>query len=453
MRLPLIYKIIAPFLLVVFTISSCDVFVMPKPDTISVPIGKGDKRFFYLDEDYQSTVNDIGKMAMYVENNELTKDVLVLAEIRDDDIDNDVVVRVINRQNNSLVSFFYYRGQYFPHKVVITSDGETIIGKFSLYNTLSEKYSVEFTNKDGGSENYNNLILNKKVFSLHKKDNALTDTQNVRISNIITTLALWNSLAFQMDKDFKVGGRTSRGAIDWKKLAKTFANVAVIATTAVVVLADPTVVTIVGAVIPEPIITTATISITAGTAAVITAIISLLDDTDREQDEPPPNKDNRPQIDIKIVINDIEYVLENDEMPEYYLKQGESLTFNLRITDFSSFTSGNDIININNKQWFAPFNGIFIGENGHQYNAFYFNVDTVGNINDLLQIVVSRNNKNGISEDGAVQLVLNFNPNVIINGKGDGIYYWTGLEEPVKSVRENVFVINLTIKEPPKIED
>jgi len=437
---PLIYKIIAPFLLVVFAITSCNVFVMPEPDTITVPIGKGNLKFVYLDEDYQPTVNDIGKMAMYVEKNELAKDVLVMAEIRNDNIDNDVVVRVINKQNNSLVSFFYYKDQYFPHKVVITIDGETIIGQFSLYSPLSETYSVEFNYKTGESENYNNLILNKNVFSLHKKDYELTDTQNIRISHIITTLALWNSLAYQIDDNFNVGGR----GIKWKSIAKIFTVVSVVSFAAVVILASPTVVTIIGAVIPEPVITTvmvttSTVSVTAGATAVVAGIMSLLD----PEQEDDSNKDRRPMIQITLNSSEIK----NNGMPPYYLDKGESLIFDLKITDKGN-NAPNEIIDKNNiKDWFDPYSKIFIKKDGHQYNAFFFDVNIDGDIEDILHIVVSRNYANGKSEDGMVQLVLKFRKNVIINGKGDGINFWDGFNNPVNE-KKDIFVINFTVEEP-----
>lgn len=372
MRLPFIYKIIAPLLLVVFTITSCNVFVMPELDTTSVPIGKGDIRFVYLDENYQPTTNDIGKMAMYVENNELAKDILVMAEIPNDDIDNSIVVRVINKQNNSLVSFFYFRGQYFPHKVVITADGENIIGQFSLYNPLSETYSVTFTYENGESDELNDFVLNKNIFSLHKKDSTLTDTQNVRISHIITTLGLWNSLAFQLDDDFNVDGRNGRTIKGLTKLSKVFAVVAVVAFVAVLVIVPPASVIVTGATLTVSLTTTSSlivagIAVAAAFASVITDMLSdMLDKSDDSpQSQPPPSQDRRPMIEVTLNNNKIE----NNGMPPYYLKydtvnkKGESLTFNLKVTDL-----GFPAINIDNIEirWFEPTDKIFIDKDTNQ---------------------------------------------------------------------------------------
>jgi len=132
-------------------------------------------------------------------------------------------------------------------------------------------------------------------------------------------------------------------------------------------------------------------------------------------------------------------------MPPYYLNKGESLTFKIKIKDNGNYTP-NDIIDINNiKDWFDPFYEVYIAKNGHQYNAFYFDVNSGGNINDILNIIINRNSSSGQSEDGRVQLILKFRQDVIINGKGDGIDFWTGLSEPVKRIRKDIFVINLTV--------
>jgi len=453
MRLPLIYKIVAPFLLVIFTITSCDVFVMPEPDTVSVPIGKGDIRFFYLDENNQPTINDIGRMAMYVENNELTKDVMVLAELPNDNIDNDIVVRVINKQNNSLVSFFYFRGQYFPHKTVVTIDGENIIGNFSLYNPLSGTYSVEFTYKDGESENYNDFILNKNVFTAYKEDNALTETQNVRIQRIITTLALWNSLAFQMDEDFQVGGR---GFWDWLKkpssiITLVFAAVAIVALAVVVVAAPPASFAVVDGLLTVSAATTTqavAVGISGGASVLAFFTQAFADVIDNafgyeEQKPPPPNSDSRPQI--LITLNGT--VIENNNTPFYYLnydpaaKKGESLTFNIKVTDYGSPNAINISDNVNLINWFDPDTEKYIDKNSNQ---LFFLVNKENNINNIYPITVERI-KEGYIGDGKIKLVLKFGRDVIINKKSGGIDFYDDNNNPVKGIKDR-FVINLTVK-------
>jgi len=440
---------------------------MPEPDTVKEPspidiekeewIGKGDARFVYLDENYNPTTNDIGKMAMYVENNELTKDLFVLAEIQNDNIDNDVVVRVVNRENNSLVSFFYYRGQYFPHKTVITIDGEDIIGRFSPYNMHSETYSVEFTYEDGESDSFQNFILNKNIFLQQKDDDALTDTQNVRLRHIITTLALWTSMAFQIDDNFQVSGR----AIGWlKKLSVALVFVAIIAVAVVLAPALPAAFSVVGATIVVPVTTTvqviaAGVAIGAGVGAVIADILAEELDKPNEpskpfpgnQSPPPSNPERRPKIDITLDNAAVE-----NNGPTYYLKydlekeEGESLTFNLKITDKAVY-SHSDIINTSSLvYWFDPNLKRFIESN--LYNAEYLDVTINGDINDVLSITISRNDIEGYNRDGRVQIVLKLCMDVIINGRNnDGISFWSDWNEPVDN-RKDIFVLNFTVLEP-----
>jgi len=60
--------------------------------------------------------------------------------------------------------------------------------------------------------------------------------------------------------------------------------------------------------------------------------------------------------------------------------------------------------------------------------------------------VVRRKIEEGYNIDGKVQLVIKFSLNVIINDKGNGIDFWSDLNEPVKG-RKDIFVLNFTVKE------
>jgi len=411
---------------------------MPEQSTKSVPIGKGDIRYVYLDENYSPTTNDIGRMAMYVENNELTKDILVVSEIRDNNIDNEIAVSVINRQNKSLTSFFYRNGQYFPYKVIINIDGEEITGNFSLYNMLKETYSVNFEYEDGGSDSFTNFILNKNVFSLHKDNTALTDTQNVRIRHIITTLGLWESLALQMDENFEIGSR----AIKWlKALCAVFAVVAVVALAVVVIVSAPAAITVAGLTLTVSITSTpaavaAGVAVAAGAGSVITGILS-----EKDLPSPPPNPVARPMISIKLNNTD----LENNKTLYYIKNIGESLTFDLKLTyyDYGQYKSSDEIIDMKNLIcWFDPEEKKY-GEKDTN-NAKFFNIDTVGDINNTLHITVTRNSRPGYIDEGRVQLVLKFRVPVIFNGRDNGIDFWSDQNEPVKNCI-NIFVINLTV--------
>jgi hypothetical protein len=98
-----IYRITAPILLAVFVITSCSVPTSPMPSPN--PSG-GDLRFVFLDATYQPTIVDTGRMVMFVENYADAEGVLIMAEMPGNHIDNGVIVRVINSNNNSLVRIF-----------------------------------------------------------------------------------------------------------------------------------------------------------------------------------------------------------------------------------------------------------------------------------------------------------------------------------------------------------
>ena len=483
MKYPLINKFAAPIILIVFTINSCNFFSTPDHETsvpdrqseiMTVPIGKGDIQVVYLDENYQPTINDIGKMALYVENNELAQGVMVTSEIRDNNIYNDVVVRVINRQNNSLASFFYYSGQRFPYKVVLSMDGEDVNGKFSLYDHANETYSVEFSNDNGEREQIENLILNRNAFSLHEDSDDLTETQNVRLRNIITTLALWNSLAVQIDDDFSIAARGVLSSIK-KLVVGVLVAVAVVALVVVVVLAPPAAVAIAGPALTVAITTVAQV-IAAGIAlaAAAVAILAgiLMPDKDSPHDlpvgSPSQNKSIMVEIalvdDIKIMTNSqtppeknerlsIIFLgslstLKNDQKPPNYLKQGESLTFSIKITDLPSGIKREDLIDEENIIFaFDPYYKKYINYKGTspEPNARYFDVSTAGSItNNNLQITIAKNNRNGYDEDGEVQFIICFRQNVIFNNV-KGVYFQESPEAERKSW-ENIFILNFTAK-------
>ncbi|MDR2923245.1 MAG: hypothetical protein LBU85_07885 [Treponema sp.] len=446
MRIPLVYKITAPVLLAVFTLTSCNYFTVPQPDTISVPIGKGDIRFVYLDNDYKPTTTDSGKTAMYVENNELATDVLVLAEIRDNNIDNDVVVRVINKQNNSLVSFFYHNGKDFPYKVAITIDGQDITGEFSMYDVIEEKYSVEFTYDNNKTEKYKNFILNKNVFSLHKNDDRLSDTQNTRASCILTTLALWTSLSLQLDDTFVVGGRWNF----WHTLSVVFAAVAVIAVVVVCILAPPAAIAVAGVTLTVSLSTTPAliaggVAVGSAVAAMVTYAIGEDLELSESQKNPAANENRRPSI--MITLDGA--ALQNNQMPAYYLKKeesspGESLTFDVKITDKAGRTF-KDIIPNEFCRWFDPASSKYIDP--EKYNAAYFDVEAPidSSDSDVIHLKVTRK-ETGYYGDGRVQLALIFRMDVSINGTGGGIDFWS-YPSNEQAHRKDIFVLNFTPKD------
>ncbi|MCL2411707.1 MAG: hypothetical protein FWC97_08700 [Treponema sp.] len=421
---------------------------MPVPSVITVPVGRGDIRFVYLDENYQPTTNDIGKMAMFIDNNKLAEGVVVIAELPGNYIDNEMVVRVINRQNNSVVSFFYFADQLFPHRMVLTIDGEEAIGNFSVYNPLTETYSITFSNEEGETEVFDNLVLNKNVFSLHENNDELSETQNVRLRNIVTTLALWNSLAFQVDDDFEVDPRNLRRNLR-RLVVGTLTVVAVVAVAAAVIISAPVSVAVAGL--------TLTISLATQTSAILAAVAVVatagaifanfaIPDSEGSHGAPPPAPDRRPRIEITL---DGERIGNNSAL--HYIDRGESLTFNISIIDRGEFEY-EQIIDIDNLFLaFCPRLNQYIVNSFPNASFFDFNIE--GDIHDVVQFTITRNALPGYMGDGRVQYVIWFRQNVIINDVSTGIYFipiipYERPAPPPPQWLRHIFVLNFTVIDP-----
>ena len=181
MKISLIHKVVAPIIFAIFTFTSCHVsgppYMHTGPSIHDVPVGLGDVGIVFLDASYEMTDTDMGIMAMFVENNEYTENVVLIAEIRDNDKANDIVVRVMNGENKSLTSFFYRSGESFPDRMIMDIDGENVEGRFTFYDSLTETYSVTFFDDTGDNETIRDITLNKSILSLqHDHGNQFSKT-------------------------------------------------------------------------------------------------------------------------------------------------------------------------------------------------------------------------------------------------------------------------------------
>jgi formylglycine-generating enzyme len=231
MKIILINKIVASILLVIFTFTSCHVAGTPNREPVTPPYYNpvpGDVKFVFLDKSYKETDTDVGILAMVVENNEYTKDIMLIAEIRDNDVSNNAVrVRVLNTENNSLASFHYDRGMSFPDSMIINTGEEDIEGSFDFYDSSTETYSVTFfDNNTGESETIQDILLNKNMFSLYAVNASWTETQNLRLQTMCTTLAVWISLSAALDTVDDGDSLMARSLKSfWQKIKKTVAYI------------------------------------------------------------------------------------------------------------------------------------------------------------------------------------------------------------------------------------
>jgi len=251
MKMPLLYKIAAPILLAIFTYTSCHVPEPPYTESTiyDLPVGLGDVGVVFLNENYEVTDTDVGVMAMVVENNPYTENVVVIAELRDNNITNDIVVRVHNTENSSLTSFFYASGKSFPDRMVIRMEGGDITGRFGYYSSSAEQYSMTFFDNAGESETLRDVTLNKGIFSLrHEGSVSWTETQDIRLRAIYTTLGVWASLAVYLDRMDDGDGLEMRGLFSWlRKNIKTILVAIVVVALFVAVVIAPVVIAAISA--------------------------------------------------------------------------------------------------------------------------------------------------------------------------------------------------------------
>jgi hypothetical protein len=459
MKSSFVYKITAPVILLVFTITSCTPFVMPGPDrvvTVSVPtvtIGKGDIQFVFLDEYDQPTTTDIGRMAMVIENNDAAQGVLVVAEIYGNNLDNDMVVRVINRNNNSIVSVFYRSRMFFPHSIFMTVDGENISGTFSNYNPGTQTYSVTFTDDYDDKEIFENLVLNRNVFTLHQNYDGLSDTQNARLQNIITTLALWNSLAFQIEEDFEVVGIVPANIFRSirNNLRTVFVVVAVVAFAAVIILAPPATVTVSGSALTVSTSTTTQL-IAAGNDAVDGAAMIPYGMPagwgTNGHSAPDKNDGTRPSIQITKAGTD--RTVANNGAPHYLAlptstAPGGSVAFDIRIADPAGQQTQDIIMGGGISEFvlfYDPFYDRFISPG--MINSHFFVLALEGSASDnTLRLTITRNSSTGPNHDGRIQFVLFFRQAVSINGNNRGYVVNNNIIEANAEIG-NLFIFNFT---------
>jgi len=386
----------------------------------------GAVQFVFLDKNDHPTTNDIGKLAMYTENDKDSKGLITVATLPNNSLEDDMAVRVVNNQNKSDTSFFYDSEKQFPNRMTMMKGGERIEGTFSEYDDTTETFSLTLV-CGNETEVFEKIILNKNVFTAYKADNSLTDTQNARASAILTTIMLWASIALQFDNRNE-GNELLRWGWDWvgNFFTGLFVVTAVVATAVLFCVSPPAAIAITSAGIQVSLVTTAQIvaaSVAIG-ATVGAAIVSMLPKPEVPQPTPPQPKPETIKGRPIITITHNGVPLENNGKL-YYLERptetspGESVTFDVKITSLGEFTSAKDVMNVNNMLFaYDPNDKKFVTTTPRvDSNSSFFNQKVTSNTDDSLQLIITRNERKGSWEDGTVQFVLWFYQPVIINGE------------------------------------
>jgi hypothetical protein len=175
------------------------------PITFGPPYDPPMFAFFYLDGK-EPSVNDTGRTGFMAVNVPMAKRLLIVSEdveTADTDVEPaDPIVYFYGIEGISSAAFEFARGEEkdFPERFVIhPEDGTVTTAEFSAYDEETSTFSVTISEGENATTTDEGLVLNSGVFSVYENDKTLSESQNLRIKNIVTSLALWTSLAYQTE--------------------------------------------------------------------------------------------------------------------------------------------------------------------------------------------------------------------------------------------------------------
>jgi hypothetical protein len=447
----LFFSIPSVLTLVVFTLSSCGSpfmkYLPQKAEKWAVQVGKGSPYYLYLDDDYQPITDpvgladsDPGKTAVVVLDNPDAEGVALIAETSPGTVDD--VVRIINKNNNSVISMFFHKDQRFPWSFDLQMDGKNGKAYLSQYNYVSQSYSITF--KDGENyASYENLKLHKSIVIGNTDDAALTADQNTRLRHIATALGLYVSIFMALDET----GNIAVVGFWTNPFAIFFAVVAVIAFAVVIILAPPAAITLVGLTLTVPITTVpAAVAAGIGMVATVGSVLSALLIPDDALANPAGPPDFRPPSapEPALVVSVKTGGLAIDPGKLNYLEKNADIVFDF---SFIGWDETKDIQLL----YYDPVLHKFITP--PNYNSGFFDVtqsdgSPVGSFLQTYSIKIKRNTISGTGyNDGAVDFVVYFAERTVINDSSAGILFQTeGDDAPV--LRHDVLPLHFTVIDP-----
>jgi len=445
MKNSLFSRIVAGVVLVAFTVASCDTgFRPPKegPIVTDSPPPTNDLKIFYLDSNNQPVSHDTGRTVMIAESED-AQGVAVVANYK---LGGDLTVQVVNADNDSVVTFVYPVGKKtVPSRMTINVAGEEVKGEFSDYDWDTETYSVTFSQGEE-AETFENLVLNKNVFTLHKPSILTIPSQDIRLQGILTTVALWTSLRLQIDDGTGIGSMAARKGWSWKTFfVVTFAAIAVVSLAALVIISAPAIIITAGTITIPLVTTTQTVlavtAIVSGAAAVAISKIpdppepeSSSSGSQRPQPPLPPEQPQPGSTSPNITVTENKEELENFNPEARLVKYLESMTFNIKLDEPGP-------VKFEQVYYMNP--DTYLQDSD---NAKVFRVTTAGTIDEGTGMEVTvENTKKGWLGDSGIYLVFAFDSYVTIN-KETG-YVWdekNGLVEPPDGTPGNLFILHVT---------
>jgi hypothetical protein len=263
--------------------------VIPNPVEVVVPA------FFYFDGN-KPTMLDTGRTGFMAAYMEAAKNLVVVSDDRE--TDDHPVVYFYGIEDIACVEVHFDREADFPRGFAIYREGlPPVTGGLSEYDEETETFSLELRCV-ADFEMYPGLVLNKSLFDAYPDQGDMTESQYRRAKNILTSLALWASIAYQTaDTAPAVAGvrdasgaylmLASKSAI--QTIAKVLYVVAIIAAVVVVIACPPAALAMSSAgIVLVPIVTP--LQVAAVTVSIVTMVgaVILEEIASNMPDEPPP---------------------------------------------------------------------------------------------------------------------------------------------------------------------
>ena len=148
-------------------------------------------RIVYLDDEYNLSTVDSARMTAMLVDNDTTYPIITAEETEEGDF----MVRFASLDRESFpdsVSIGWYFGKNeFPHLLVTEEDGKRTFWEITPYDALNESFGLV---EDGVVTTY---TLNKEIFDAYVFDQDLTQSQNIRLRNMYTAIAIASVIEMQ----------------------------------------------------------------------------------------------------------------------------------------------------------------------------------------------------------------------------------------------------------------
>jgi hypothetical protein len=177
--------------------------IPPGADIPAVPELPLRPAVFFLDENYQPTTEDTGRTGITAFSVAEGPSVLVSSEYTG----SQPVVRFFGRSAGeegaepvyaTVALTFADKDSLFPSTCQVEQrQGEetfTVNAEFSPYNSTTETFSVTY---EYGQETFDNLVLNKNIFTAYQFTSEVSESQNIRMRNAVVAMGLWAALEIQ----------------------------------------------------------------------------------------------------------------------------------------------------------------------------------------------------------------------------------------------------------------